>query len=45
MDFTPHTDTDRAGMLEALGLHSVEDLFAAIPEELQGPNPGTCPRP
>lgn len=35
MDFTPHTDTDRAGMLEALGLHSVDELFAVIPEELQ----------
>ncbi|MBI5582716.1 MAG: aminomethyl-transferring glycine dehydrogenase subunit GcvPA [Deltaproteobacteria bacterium] len=35
MDFTPHTAADRAGMLEALGLHSVEELFAVIPEELQ----------
>ena len=35
MDFTPHTDSDRAGMLEALGLRSVDDLFAVIPEELR----------
>ena len=35
MDFTPHTDTDRAGMLEALGLRSVDELFAVIPEELR----------
>jgi glycine cleavage system P protein (glycine dehydrogenase) subunit 1 len=35
MDFTPHTAADRAGMLEALGLHSVDELFAVIPEELQ----------
>jgi glycine dehydrogenase subunit 1 len=35
MDFTPHTDQDRAGMLEALGLHSVDELFAVIPEELR----------
>jgi glycine dehydrogenase subunit 1 len=35
MDFTPHTDQDRAEMLEALGLHSVDELFAVIPEELR----------
>ena len=35
MDFTPHTDTDRAGMLEVLGLHSVDELFTVIPEELR----------
>ena len=35
MDFTPHTAADRAGMLETLGLPSVEELFAVIPRELQ----------
>ena len=35
MDFTPHTDTDRSGMLEALGLHSMDELFAVIPAELE----------
>jgi len=35
MDFSPHTDEDRAQMLSVLGLSSVEDLFAAIPPELR----------
>ncbi len=43
MDFTPHTDSDRAGMLEALGLRSVDDLFAVIPEELRARTVGSPP--
>jgi glycine dehydrogenase subunit 1 len=35
MDFIPHTDQDRAEMLAALGLSSLEELFAAIPPELK----------
>ncbi|MBI5524501.1 MAG: aminomethyl-transferring glycine dehydrogenase subunit GcvPA [Desulfarculus sp.] len=35
MDFSPHTDDDRAQMLSALGLSSLEELFAAIPPELR----------
>jgi glycine cleavage system P protein (glycine dehydrogenase) subunit 1 len=35
MDFTPHTQQDRSEMLAALGLESVEDLFAEIPPELR----------
>ncbi|MFH0789170.1 MAG: aminomethyl-transferring glycine dehydrogenase subunit GcvPA [Pseudomonadota bacterium] len=35
MDFIPHTDQDRAEMLEALGLHSVEQLFEVIPQTLR----------
>ncbi|MDH3260803.1 MAG: aminomethyl-transferring glycine dehydrogenase subunit GcvPA [Acidimicrobiia bacterium] len=31
MDFTPHTDTDVAVMLDALGLNTPADLFAHIP--------------
>ncbi|BEQ15926.1 aminomethyl-transferring glycine dehydrogenase subunit GcvPA [Desulfoferula mesophila] len=35
MRFTPHTPEDRAAMLAALGLGSVEELFAVIPEPLR----------
>ena len=35
MDFIPNTDQDRAEMLAAMGLESVEELFRAIPEELR----------
>ena len=31
MTYSPHTDADRARMLEAVGVHSVDDLFADIP--------------
>jgi glycine dehydrogenase subunit 1 len=39
LKFTPHTDADRAAMLAAIGVGSVEELFASIPSELrlQGP--------
>jgi len=33
--FIPNTDADRAVMLESLGLGSVDELFAAIPEEVR----------
>jgi glycine dehydrogenase subunit 1 len=32
MDFAPHSDADVAAMLTALGVASIEDLFAEIPE-------------
>ncbi|MHB9150670.1 MAG: aminomethyl-transferring glycine dehydrogenase subunit GcvPA [Thermoleophilia bacterium] len=35
MSYLTHTDADRATMLEAIGVTSVEDLFAAIPRELR----------
>ncbi len=35
MDFIPHTSDDQARMLEALGLGSIEELFAGIPPELR----------
>lgn len=35
--FIPLTETDRARMLEAIGLGSTEELFAAIPAELRAP--------
>jgi glycine dehydrogenase subunit 1 len=31
MTYSPHTEADRARMLEAIGVDSVEDLFADIP--------------
>ncbi len=31
MTYSPHTDADRAQMLDAVGVSSVEDLFADIP--------------
>jgi glycine dehydrogenase subunit 1 len=37
MTFNPHTPEDRAEMLEAVGLNSVEDLFAPVPEKYRFP--------
>ena len=31
MTYSPHTEADHARMLEAVGVGSVEDLFADIP--------------
>ena len=35
MSYIPNTDTDRAEMLSAIGVASVDDLFAPIPKALQ----------
>jgi len=35
MDFIPHTDQDRAEMLQVLGLPSVDQLFEVIPQALR----------
>lgn len=35
MDYTPHTDTDIAEMLETIGVDSIKDLFESIPEDLR----------
>jgi glycine dehydrogenase subunit 1 len=32
MAYIPHTDADRATMLEAIGLHSLDELFEAVPD-------------
>lgn len=37
MSYIPNTDVDRARMLEAIGLTSIEELFADIPEEVRFP--------
>ncbi|MDQ2674011.1 MAG: aminomethyl-transferring glycine dehydrogenase subunit GcvPA [Chloroflexota bacterium] len=35
MTYTPHTDADRASMLAAVGVDSIDDLFADIPEAVR----------
>jgi glycine dehydrogenase subunit 1 len=35
MPFIPHTDADRQAMLDAIGVGSMDDLFADIPAHLQ----------
>ncbi len=32
MRYLPHTDTDRAAMLDAIGVASIDDLFTDVPE-------------
>ena len=32
MTYIPHTDADRAAMLEAIGVASLDDLFEAVPD-------------
>jgi len=38
--YSPHTDADRAAMLAAIGVHSVDDLLTAIPPEARGAGMG-----
>lgn len=35
MPYIPHTDADRASMLETIGVESIDDLFVEIPEHLK----------
>ena len=35
--FVPHTDAERAGMLAALGMTSIDQLFSAVPESVRFP--------
>jgi glycine dehydrogenase subunit 1 len=35
MTYSPHTAADRAAMLAAIGVESVDDLFADIPESVR----------
>ena len=37
ISFVPHTDTDRASMLEAIGVKSLEALFADVPAKYRFP--------
>ncbi|MGH2783742.1 MAG: aminomethyl-transferring glycine dehydrogenase subunit GcvPA [Actinomycetota bacterium] len=43
MEFAPHTDADVRVMLDALGLASVDDLFAPIPASLRYDKPLDMP--
>jgi glycine dehydrogenase subunit 1 len=44
MTFNPHTDTDRAEMLKTIGVGSIEELFAPIPESVRFPTLDLLPR-
>ncbi|HEX6261624.1 MAG TPA: aminomethyl-transferring glycine dehydrogenase subunit GcvPA [Actinomycetota bacterium] len=44
MRFAPHTDTDVREMLEAIGLSSVDDLYAHIPAEVLLDRPLALPQ-
>lgn len=37
MAYYPHTDQDRAEMLAAIGVNSLDDLFSAVPEQYRFP--------
>ena len=37
MTYVPHTDADREAMLKAIGVRSVEELFADIPDSVRNP--------
>lgn len=39
MDYVPHTDKDKQGMLREIGVPSTEALFKAVPKELIGVSP------
>ena len=41
--YTSATDADRAEMLAAIGVDSIEELFAQIPEPLRLGRPLSCP--
>jgi glycine dehydrogenase subunit 1 len=45
MRYLPHTEAERAAMLEALGLTSVEPLFSDIPEAVRLDRPLRVPGP
>lgn len=39
MSYLPHTPAEREQMLEAIGVESVDDLFANVPDELRSGSP------
>lgn len=45
MDFTPHTDAEERRLLDALGLSSIDDLFAHLPDTLRVSRPLDLPAP
>ena len=38
--YSPHTDADRAAMLERIGIGSVDELLSAVPADARGPAMG-----
>lgn len=42
--YHPHTDTDREGMLKAIGVKSLEQLFEDVPKEFRFPEINLPPR-
>ena len=45
IDYIPHTDEDRQAMMAAIGIRSIEELFADIPEPLRLRRPLDLPPP
>ena len=45
MRYIPNTAADRREMLAELGFESIEDLFAAVPEEMRLGRPLDLPSP
>src|SRR6266550_1901725 len=41
--YSPHTEEDRAAMLERIGVRSVDDLLTAIPKDARFPRLGLAP--
>lgn len=44
MTYIPHTPAERAAMLEAIGVETMEDLFADVPESVRFPDLNLPPR-
>jgi len=45
MDFTPHTETEIAEMLEVIGVSSIDELFGVIPEKFKVQDQIKLPEP
>lgn len=45
MNFLPHTEEDRREMLQAVGVSSMEELFADIPQQVRMKHPLNIPGP
>ena len=41
--YSPHTDTDRAAMLERIGVRDIDELLGAIPKDARHPKLGVGP--
>ncbi|MEJ2037829.1 MAG: glycine dehydrogenase, partial [Desulfosarcinaceae bacterium] len=45
MRYLPQTKTDIAAMLEAIGVQTLDDLFATLPKECRRKDPVRMPAP